>query len=171
MKISILIICLLFSSILSLEEIDVIELNQELKFTIDSKTKYIASKNTINGIYIYDVLSPNNLNITFAKYDSLESPINENDFDGHNETVQNYKNFLVSAVVSVGDDDKYTFLKIDNLDYDYDSEPIEIKVKLTGEYTWKILVITFGMFTIVLLILFLFIHFGKNFLTNYCNYR
>ena len=172
MKISNLIFCLLICSILSLrEQIEEIKLGQELPFNMNSRTMYIYSKNTINGVFNYDVLSPKPLNITFARYDSNDPNIDINEFDGHNETTKKFNDCLVSIAVSVSNDEKFTFLKIENLDYDYEPEPIEIKVKLTCEYTWKILLITISMFAMVLLSLFLFCSFGKNCLTNYCNFR
>ena len=163
---------LLFSSILSIQnQIEQIEKDQELQFEMKSKTMYIATKNTMNGIYNYDFVSPKSLNVTFAKFDSLDIDVEQrlNEFEGHNETSNRLNDILVSISVKVSNDNKYTFLKVENLDYD--SDEIKINVKLTGEYTWIIVLIFFLVFGTAILSIFLTCFCGKNCLTRCCNFQ
>ena len=171
MRFSFLIFCFLLSSILSLksEKIEQIEVGQELEFIMNSKTIYIATKNTLNGVLIYDVYSTKNLNLTFAKFDSLESPLKLEDFEGHNETTKNISDCLTSISVNVKNDEKYTFLKIDNLDYD--SQIISIKVKLSSDQTWTLVIIVLGLFTFIFIVIFLVCLLAKKYLMDCCNFK
>ena len=166
------IFCLLFSSIFTIEnQIVQIEKDQELQFKMKSKTMYIATKNTINGIYNYDFVSPKTLNVTFAKFDSIDIDVEQrlNEFEGHNETSNRSNDILVSITVKVNNDNKYTFLKVENLDYD--SDEIKIDVKLSVEYTWAIVLIFILVFGTAILCIFLTCFCSKNCLTKCCNFQ
>ena len=169
-KICLLIFIFKFSSILSIDEqSNQLDIDKEIKLIMNSDTTYIVSKNTISGVYNYDIETPILLEATYAKSDSQMNIPQSNEFKGHNETIKTKEGYIVSIDVSVSNDDKYTFIKLYNKEYK--EEDILIKAKLTCEYSWKISLFLISMFGLGLVIIFLTCFFGKNFLMKCCNYQ
>ena len=168
-KIYFVIIIFKILSILSMNEQSVeLDIDKEIKVIMNSDTTYIVSKNTISGVYNYDIETPILLELTYANSDSKMNIPPPNEFKGHNETIKTKDGYIVSIDVSVSNDDKFTFIKLYNKEY---KEDILIRAKLTCEYSWKISVILISIFGIGLIIIFLICIFGKNFLMKCCNYQ
>ena len=168
-KLYFLILIFDFGLILSLDEqIAQLEKDQEIHITMTSDTFFIFSKNTISGVYNYDIETPYPLEATFAKSDSPSNIPEANQFEGHFETIKRENDYIVSIDVSVNNDDRYTCIKLYNKD---NKENTLIKIKLTCEYSLYISLILIVIFALGIIFIFLICFFGKNFLAKCCNYQ
>ena len=163
----ILIIFLSFTIILCIDnQIEQIEEDEKKIFYMNSNILYIVSKNALSGVYNYDIDSPNLLNVTYGKSDSQNLiPI---EFEGHNETMLHMKGYKISIAVPISNDDKYTFLKVENLGQNTN---FGITVKVNGESDSTIITITLILYIAVACISFLICYFFKDFWSKCCDYQ
>ena len=171
-------ISLLIKLISSIEYNFELDIDASKQFTNNHFTNnelYIFSKNTISGVYTYDIDSPATLNLSFGLSDAFGNK-DINFEDGHNEnitlwkTAEGYKYFF-SIPVKVSDNDKFTVLKLmcnhgDNCINDGEN----INVKLVANYTWKISIFVLFFFLIIIGAIFATCYFARNCLTKCCNF-
>ena len=85
------------------------------KINMENNAIYICSKNSISGIYTYDIKTPYLVNVSFGTSESKE--ILPSFQEGHKENISNFVNeseykYLFSVPIFISNDDKYTFIKI-----------------------------------------------------------
>ena len=171
----------LFHSILSVEEINTdyqieeIERDGKKNFTARSNTFCMVSKNTLSGIYNYDIKIPvdsdlsENFTISYCKSDSFDSPIETEFKEYHSEWVRSLDSYIISISVPIENDEKYTFVKIEDKTNKIKDKLIE--VELNGSYTWKIVLIFIATYLVVIASILLTCIFGQNFLAQCCNFK
>ena len=171
----------LFPSILLVEPINIdyqiekIERDGKKNFTARSNTFCMVSKNTLTGIYNYDIKIPvdsdlsENFTISYCKSDSSDSPIETEFKEYHSEWVRSLDSYIISIAVPIEDDGKYTFVKIE--DKTNKIKDKLIIVELSGSYTWKIILILLATFFVVIASILLTCIFGQNFLAQCCNFK
>ena len=155
-----------------------LELDNSQTFNKDNMTNnelYIFSKNTISGIYMYDIDSPVTLNLSFGLSDAFGNK-DINFEGGHNENITKWKNaegyeYFFSIPVKVSDNDKFTVLKL-MCDHGNNciNEGKNINVKLVANYTWKISIFVLFFFLIIIGAIFATCYFARNCLTKCCNF-
>ena len=172
----------LLSSIKSIQEIQEIpkfELEKDTSkkfFSKDMKnnTLYIYSKNSISGIYVFDIDSPVKLNLSFGKSDNEEIPSSKE--EGHIENITRWKTkegykYFFSLPNSISDDNKYSFIKIEcSNDSDCISGDQNINVELYAGYTWKLSIFVLFYFLILWGIILSTCYFARNCLNKCCNF-
>ena len=175
-----LIIFSLFSSIVSIQDNQKYELEMDTskKFFLNNmtsdKTLYIFSKNSISGVYVYDINSPVPLNLSYGKSDNQELPSSFE--EGHNENITQWKikegyQYFFSFPNQVSDDNKYSFIKIRcSNESNCLSNTENINVELYASYTWKISLFVLFYFLILIAAIFSTCYFARNCVTKCCNF-
>ena len=141
----------------------------------EENTLYIVSKDTISGVFTYDMESPVPLNLSYGFSDNKDSL--PSSFDkGHNENVTARKteqgyNYFFSYSIKIKNDDRYVFIKIacinDTMCIDGDEY---INIKLVPEYTWKVVLIVLFVYLIIIGGIICVCYFARNCLTKCCNF-
>ena len=169
----------LFHSILSIEEnnidyqIEKIERDGTKNFTARSNIFCMVSKNTLSGIYNYDIKIPvnsdlsENFTISYCNSDSSDSPTEFKEY--HSEWVRSLDNYIISISVPIENDEKFTFVKIE--DKTNNIKDKLIIVELNGTYTWKIVLIFLATYFVMIASILLTCIFGQNFLAQCCNFK
>ena len=172
----ILLIYFLLSLIVSIQDIPAAyELDKDTskKFSLNN-TLYIYSKNSISGIYVFDIDSPVKLNLSFGKSDNEEIPSSKE--EGHIENITRWKikegyKYFFSLPNSISDDNKYSFIKIEcSNDSDCISGDQNINVELYAGYTWKLSIFVLFYFLILWGIILSTCYFARNCLNKCCNF-
>ena len=138
-------------------------------------TLFVVSKNSITGIFAYDIDSPVPLDLGYAPSDTKTSL--PTSFDSHhNENITQWKtsqgyNYFFSFPVSMSNDGKYTFVKIacSNSSICIEGDA-HINVKLVAEYTWKISIFVAFLYLIVIGAIISICFFGRKCLNICCNF-
>ena len=174
----IFLISLLIKLISSKESNFELNIDTSKQFTNNDFTNhelYIFSKNTISGIYMYDIDSPVTLNLSFGLSDAFGNK-DINFEGGHNENITKWKTaegyeYFFSIPVKVSDNDKFTVLKL-MCDHGNNciNEGKNINVKLVANYTWKISIFVLFFFLIIIGAIFATCYFARNCLTKCCNF-
>ena len=169
----------LLQSIISVEENDIdyqiekIERDGKKNFTARSNTFCMVSQNVLSGVYNYDIKIPvdsdlsENFTISYCKSDSSDSPTEFQDY--HSEWVRSLDKYIISISVPIENDEKYTFVKIEDKTNKINNKLII--VELNGSYTWKIVLVFLATYFIVIALILLTCIFGKNFLAQCCNFK
>ena len=141
----------------------------------EDNTLYIVSKDTISGVFTYDMDSPVPLNLSFGFSDSKDS-LPASFEEGHTENITVWKteqgyNYFFSYSIQIKNDNRYVFLKIscvnDTTCIDGDDH---INVKLNPEYSWKITLIVLFVYIIIIGAIIAICYFARNCLTKCCNF-
>ena len=170
------ILCFVLKIISSKEELELKkgESINITKINMENNAIYICSKNSISGIYTYDIKTPYLVNVSFGTSESKE--ILPSFQEGHKENISNFINgseykYLFSVPIFISNDDKYTFIKIMCIN---ESECIKdnenMNVKLFADDTWKIAIMFLFIFLFVIATIFLTCYFARNCLTKCCNF-
>ena len=157
-----------------------LEIDKSKKFTKDdlneNNTLYVFSKNSVTGVFVYDIDSPVPLTLGYAtseNKDSLPTSFDSHHYENitHWKTTQGY-NYFFSFSISMSNNDKFTFLKIAcaNSSICLDGND-NLNVKLVCEYTWKITLFVVFWFLILLALIIITCYFGKNCLNVCCDVK
>ena len=155
-------------------QIEIIEKDEEKNIVVKTNPFYLVSKDTISGVYNYDIKVPfdkdlsENFTISYGKSDKSEELPSEYN-EHHSEWVKSQNNFIVSISIPISNDDKYTFVKIEDKAGNIKDKLINIKVN--GNYTWKILLVSICTFLVVIISISSTCIFGQNFITKCCDYK
>ena len=157
-----------------------LEIDKPQKFKKDdlneNNTLYAFSKNSVTGVYVYDIDSPVPLTFGYATSDNKDTlPAS---FDSHHnenitlwKTAQGY-NYFFSFSISMSNNDKYTFIKIacanSSICLGGDNN---LNVKLVANYTWKIILFVIFYFLILNAAIVVTCYFGRKCLGVCCNIK
>ncbi len=154
-------------------QIEKIENNGKTNFTARSNTFCLVSQNVLSGVYNYDIIIPvesdlsENFTISYCKSNSSDSPTEFKEY--HSEWVRSLDNYIISIAVPIENDEKYTFVKIEDKTNKINNKLII--VELNGSYTWKIVLVFLATYFIAIAAILLTCIFGQNFLAQCCNFK
>ena len=142
----------------------------------EGNTLYAFSKNSVTGVFVYDIDSPVPLTLGYATSDNKDTLPTL--FDSHhNENITQWKtsqgyNYFFSIPISMSNNDKYTFIKIacanSSICIDGDDH---FNVKLVAEYTWKITLFVIFWFLILTGAIIALCYFGRKCLGICCDIK
>ena len=154
-------------------QIEKIEIDGKRNFTAISNTFCLVSQNVLSGVYNYDIKIPvdkdlsENFTISYCQSDSSDSPTEFKEY--HSEWVRSLDNYIISIAVPIENDEKYTFVKIEDKTNIINNKLIV--VELNGSYTWKIVLVFLATYFVVIASILLTCIFGQNFLAQCCNFK